>query len=97
MAIRDDILESYERLGGVDYLERLGREEPSIYARLLQACIPKEVNLGIQQDTSRLLERLRGDPELREAKLQELRSRLASSAQPVDCIEVESCAESVAD
>jgi|JI10StandDraft_1071094.scaffolds.fasta_scaffold1316370_1 hypothetical protein len=97
VAIRDDILMSYVRLGGVAYLEQLGREEPAIYARLLQACIPRDVNLSVRRDTAQLLDRFRRQPELVAEKLRELRSRLSSSPSLDDFIEVKAIPDGASD
>jgi hypothetical protein len=84
-------------LGGVAYLEQLGREEPAIYARLLQACIPRDVNLSVRRDTAQLLDRFRRQPELVAEKLRELRSRLSSSPSLDDFIEVKAIPDGASD
>jgi hypothetical protein len=41
--VRDQIIESLNSLGGVNYLVALGREEPSTYAMLLARVLPLQL------------------------------------------------------
>lgn len=39
------ILQAWRNLGGVKYLEEVGRERPDVFCRLLQAVLPRTVNV----------------------------------------------------
>jgi hypothetical protein len=42
--IKEAILESFQRLGGVDYLEEQGRKNPVAYLMLLKSIMPLQVS-----------------------------------------------------
>ena len=42
------VVESFEKLGGVDYLVWLGSEHPRAYATLLAKCIPSQLKADLE-------------------------------------------------
>lgn len=50
-AVREALIEAFDRLGGVDYLVGLGQSDPSTFARLLVRLIPNEVAVRGQDVT----------------------------------------------
>lgn len=41
--VKETILEAFERLGGVEYLVEVGRDNPQTFVSLLARVLPKEV------------------------------------------------------
>ena len=56
--VRAAMLEAWQNVGGVAYLERLAVREPKIFAQLLKAVIPREIHQTIDKriDLSVVLE-----------------------------------------
>lgn len=48
--VKDAFLESLQQLGGVDYLVKLGKDHPEIYARLLLQILPKPLPESDDED-----------------------------------------------
>lgn len=46
--VKSAVLEAFERLGGADYLEQLGREDPKTFVPMMLKCIPNEVQGKIE-------------------------------------------------
>jgi|688.fasta_scaffold242108_6 hypothetical protein len=42
-SLRDDILEAYERVGGVEYLEMLAKLDPRTFSNILVKILPTQV------------------------------------------------------
>lgn len=72
--------------GALGYLTWLARQYPDHFAGLIKASMPKEINFSLEADTARMLTRMLSNPDEREAKLLELRQRVAieAEAQRVD-------------
>ena len=43
-AMREAILEAFDRAGGADYLERLAEDDPRTFVALLAKLVPREVS-----------------------------------------------------
>ena len=57
--IREAIKESFDELGGVSYLVKMGKEQPASYMALLSKILPKEVNINHREATlEKLCEKL---------------------------------------
>lgn len=48
--IHEAIVNAFNKVGGVDFLVWLAENKPEVFAGLLKALIPKNVNLGSQED-----------------------------------------------
>ena len=46
--IIDEIIASFERVGGNDYLDELARRDPPTYCKLLAHVLPQAVNVEVQ-------------------------------------------------
>ena len=46
-AVKDAILEAFNGLGGVKYLEKIGKEDPKTFLTLLGKVVPAEVKADI--------------------------------------------------
>ncbi len=46
--IIDEIIASFERVGGSDYLDQLAMRDPPTYCKLLAHILPKSVNVEVQ-------------------------------------------------
>ena len=44
--IAQAIIDSFDELGGVKYLVQVGKERPDVYASLLRAILPRDVNIN---------------------------------------------------
>jgi hypothetical protein len=42
-SLRDDILEAYERVGGIEYLEMLAKLDPRTFSNILVKILPTQV------------------------------------------------------
>lgn len=50
------VVQSLDELGGVDYLVKLGREDPKAYTSLLRAVIPQQIDVNDSSGLVSLLE-----------------------------------------
>ena len=58
VAVKEVMIEAFDRLGGADYLVELGRKEPRTFGALLAKLIPAEVHAQVNlSDISGRLER----------------------------------------
>ena len=73
MIIRNHLLAALEELGGVEYLVKLGREEPRTFATLLARAMPTQVNASV--NNSAVVTAELDDEEL-QIRLKELREGL---------------------
>lgn len=47
-AVREALVAAFDELGGVEYLVKLGRDEPATFARLLARLVPNEVAARVE-------------------------------------------------
>ena len=57
--IKEMIHQALHNVGGIEYLERQAEENPGSFMKLIQAILPKDVNVGGQPDNE-LVIKIRG-------------------------------------
>lgn len=76
--IRSHIVKALEKLGGVDYLVALGRDEPRVFATLLARAMPTQISATV--DNGKVITAELEDDELQQ-RLAELRNNYSKNVK----------------
>ena len=87
VAVRNAIVDAFERVGGADYLEQVARQEPKVFCVLLAKVLPKTVSDNTPGNVAAL-----SDAEIRQRVAGMLREGLSpagiETGEVVDAVEV---------
>lgn len=60
--LKEMIYDTLIELGGIDYLKKLALDNPTAFATLIKAILPKDVNIGGQKDNEFIVKILGFNP-----------------------------------